>query len=317
MKNQIIKAKIFKEEIPFVELMNIENNGVLPEIVLHKDNVVLEVDNAENYREYWSYITKEPFLSIQKKAISALKFGDSETKRLTFFSFNDEKKRLRLGFHPTKYSIYKSFREVPAQSHWRDGMKIGWIGSRLLSNHCGAGIFIDCADDDYGRVLIGMTPNQDVIDTYRKCRTYSASGSLDWDDQSVFAGILRETGEEINFYPNPENVELISFGYDTQLNYFQFSFSYRAAESWREIFEGAKTAKDSGEYIKLERIPFSLNHLEEAAEAIVSVPWEPSALYTLLLLFARLIRSGTLSKSVAEYRISEFRQKIEKRIVHI
>jgi hypothetical protein len=317
MKNLIKKARIFREEIPFVELMSIEKNGVLPDISLNYEKVIIEADNAENYREYWGFITKEPFLEIQRRAVSALKYGDSDTKRLTYFSFDRERKVLRLGFHPTKYSIYKGFREVTGQSHWGEGLDIGWVGSRLLSNHCGTGIFIDCADDDYGRVLIEMTPNHDVIDTHRLCRTYSASGSLDWEDKSVFDGVLRETKEEINYNPSVEKVELISFGYDTQLNYFQFSFYYKANESWREISEEAKRARDANEYLKIDRIPYNINYLREAADSIVSVPWEPSALYSLMILFARLIRKEIHNVSEAEYKILEFRQNIEKRIEKI
>jgi len=317
MINLIKKAKIFREEIPFVELMSVEKNGVLPEISLNYEKVIIEADNAENYREYWGFITKEHFLEIQRRAVLALKYGDSDTKRLTYFSFDSGRDMLRLGFHPTKYSVYKSFREVTGQSHWGEGLDTGWVGSRLLSNHCGTGIFIDCADNDYGRVLIEMTPNHDVIDTHRLCRTYSASGSLDWGDKSVFDGILRETREEINYNPSVEKVELISFGYDTQLNYFQFSFYYRAKENWKEIFEEAKRARDVNEYLKIDRIPYNINYLNEAVDSIVSVPWEPSALYSIMLLFARLIRKEMHNDSAAEYKISEFRQKIEKRIDRI
>ena len=281
MKNLISKVKVFREEIPFVELMSVEKNGILPEISLNHEKVIFEIDNAENYREYWSFITKERFVEIQKRAISALKYGDSDTKRLTYFSFDKERNKLRLGVHHTKYSIYKSFREVVGQSHWEEGLDIGWIGGRLLSNHCGTGIFIDCADSDFGRVLVEMTPNHDVIDTHRLCRTYSASGSLDWEDKSVFDGVLREASEEINFNPNPDKVELISFGYDTQLNYFQFSFYYRAEENWTEICEKAKKARDVNEYVKIDRIPYNIKYLDEAVNSIVSSPWEPSALYSI------------------------------------
>ena len=133
-----------------------------------------------------------------------------------------------------------------------------------------------------------MRPNSKIIDTHRLFRTYSASGSIDLTDGSPFDAIMRETLEELNYSIVMANTELVSFGYDCQLGYFQFSFFHRSNLTFFEIVEMARGARDNNEYTSLDAITYSGTKAERALDEISEIPWEPSALYSLIILYSRI-----------------------------
>jgi len=327
-----MKAKIFNSEIPFYELLNNDLSGGGIFIINSKGLYMSEI-KVDSFPEYGEFINSDAFSDIQRAEREKLKYGDSGTIRVCSFNFNKTERVLEVGFHPSNYSVYKAFNSIkhyPPQIFFRDAghglyeegtsdwLDTGITGNLIRANHCGTGLFIDCAGPGGERVLVGMRPNREIIDTHRLFRTYSASGSIDLDDKSPFEGVLREAREEINFTAAASQIELVSFGYDSQLGYFQFSFYHRSKLSFDEIVAGAKGAKDKNEYTSLDPVTFSAENIDRTVRDIAEAPWEPSALWTLVVLVARLILSDGAKKGeesgVTAARIDDFRNKLEKEI---
>lgn len=314
----IQKAKVYIREIPFYELFNSTFNLGFSFKVLSKDSLFFQRDSDDDFADYLNFIDDPSNKLIFDEEAGLLKFGDSDTVRITSFSKTDDE--LKVGFTPSKYSIYKGFNRLNGSSKEDEGFSSGAVGSRLLANHCGTGLFIDCrrggtGRDSEDRVLIGMRPNSDVIDTHRLFRTYSASGSSDLNDASPFETIRREAEEEINYSLDIDKTELLSFGYDTQLGYFQFSFYHKSEMDFNEIAAQAKFARDASEYDSLDLITFSEKKLGRAVDEIAKLPWEPSALYTLILLFSRLISNDSREIREFEERFTNFRRDLENEII--
>lgn len=327
-----MKAKIFNSEIPFYELLNNDLSGGGIVTVNSKGLHMSEVKDG-NFPEYSEFVNSGAFRDIQRAEREKLKYGDSGTIRVCSFSLNKTKGVLEVEFHPSNYSVYKAFNAIkhyPPQIFFRDAshglyeegtsdwLDTGITGNLIRANHCGTGLFIDCAGPGGERVIVGMRPNSEIIDTHRLFRTYSASGSIDLEDKSPFEGVLREAREEINFLADASQIELVSFGYDAQLGYFQFSFYHRSELSFEEIVSEAKGAKDANEYTSLDSVTFSAENIDQTIRDIAEVPWEPSALWTLVVLVARLILSDGAKKGeesgVTAARIDDFRNKLEKEI---
>lgn len=313
-----MKAKIFNCEIPFYELLNNDLSGGKIFTVNSKSLHMSEV-KADDFPEYSEFVNSGSFRDIQRAEREKLKYGDSKTIRICSFNINKSEGVLEVGFHPSNYSVYKAFighgLYEEGTSDWLD---TGITGNLIRANHCGTGLFIDCAGPGGVRVIVGMRPNREIIDTHRLFRTYSASGSIDLDDLTPFEGVLREAREEINFEADASQIELVSFGYDSQLGYFQFSFYHRSELSFEEIVAGAKGAKDANEYTSLDPVAFSAENIDRTVRDIAEAPWEPSALWTLVVLVARLILSDGAKKreesGVTAARIDDFRNKLEKEI---
>ena len=313
-----MKAKIFNSEIPFYELLNNDLSGGKIFTVNSKSLHMSEV-KADDFPEYSEFVNSGSFRDIQRAEREKLKYGDSKTIRICSFNINKSEEVLEVGFHPSNYSVYKAFighgLYEEGTSDWLD---TGITGNLIRANHCGTGLFIDCAGPGGVRVIVGMRPNREIIDTHRLFRTYSASGSIDLEDKSPFEGVLREAREEINFMADASQIELVSFGYDAQLGYFQFSFYHRSELSFEEIVAGAKGAKDANEYTSLDSVTFSAENIDRTVRDIADAPWEPSALWTLVVLVARLILSDGAKKGeesgVTAARIDDFRNKLEKEI---
>lgn len=313
-----MKAKIFNSEIPFYELLNNDLSGGKIFTVNSKSLHMSEV-KADDFPEYSEFVNSGSFRDIQRAEREKLKYGDSKTIRICSFNINKSEGVLEVGFHPSNYSVYKAFighgLYEEGTSDWLD---TGITGNLIRANHCGTGLFIDCAGPGGVRVIVGMRPNREIIDTHRLFRTYSASGSIDLEDKSPFEGVLREAREEINFMADASQIELVSFGYDAQLGYFQFSFYHRSELSFEEIVAGAKGAKDANEYTSLDSVTFSAENIDRTVRDIADAPWEPSALWTLVVLVARLILSDGAKKGeesgVTAARIDDFRNKLEKEI---
>jgi len=315
-----MKAKIFNSEIPFYELLNndLSGGGI---VTVNSNGLHMSEIRADSFPEYSEFLNSDAFRDIQRAEREKLKYGDSGTIRVSSFSINKTEGVLEVGFHPSNYSVYKAFNThglyEEGTSEWLD---TGITGNLIRANHCGTGLFIDCAGPGGERVLVGMRPNREIIDTHRLFRTYSASGSLDLDDKSPFDGVLREAREEINFTADASQIELLSFGYDSQLGYFQFSFYHRSELSFDEIVAGAKGAKDANEYTSLDSVTFSAENINQTVRDIAEAPWEPSALYTLVILVTRLILSDGAKKGeesvVTAARIDDFRNKLEKEIIN-
>jgi 8-oxo-dGTP pyrophosphatase MutT (NUDIX family) len=314
----IQRAKVYSEEIPFFELLNskFDSEGIINRIKNRSLNFI--PDSIDDFSGYLNFIEKPSNRILFDNQAKSLRFGDSKTVRITsFYSANGI---LRVGYMPSRYSIYRGFSEIIDKSVDYEGLDSGIVGNRLLANHCGAGVFIDCrrggsGSDANDRVLIGMRPNSEVIDTHRLFRTYSASGSADLSDSSPFETIKRETQEEINYYLDTDKTELISFGYDSQLGYFQFSFYHKSDLDFSDIANLAADARDSFEYDSLDLITFSDKELERAVVEIALLPWEPSALYSLIILFSGLIAER--SSDIGEYklRVDNFRRDLECEIL--
>lgn len=313
-----MKAKIFNSEIPFYELLNNDLSGGKIFTVNSKSLHMSEV-KADDFPEYSEFVNSGSFRDIQRAEREKLKYGDSKTIRICSFNINKSEGVLEVGFHPSNYSVYKAFighgLYEEGTSDWLD---TGITGNLIRANHYGTGLFIDCAGPGGVRVIVGMRPNREIIDTHRLFRTYSASGSIDLDDLTPFEGVLREAREEINFEADASQIELVSFGYDSQLGYFQFSFYHRSELSFEEIVAGAKGAKDANEYTSLDPVAFSAENIDRTVRDIAEAPWEPSALWTLVVLVARLILSDGAKKGeesgVTAARIDDFRNKLEKEI---
>ena len=315
-----MKAKIFNSEIPFYELLNndLSGGGI---VTVNSNGLHMSEIRADSFPEYSEFLNSDAFRDIQRAEREKLKYGDSGTIRVSSFSINKTEGVLEVGFHPSNYSVYKAFNThglyEEGTSEWLD---TGITGNLIRANHCGTGLFIDGAGPGGERVLVGMRPNREIIDTHRLFRTYSASGSLDLDDKSPFDGVLREAREEINFTADASQIELLSFGYDSQLGYFQFSFYHRSELSFDEIVAGAKGAKDANEYTSLDSVTFSAENINQTVRDIAEAPWEPSALYTLVILVTRLILSDGAKKGeesvVTAARIDDFRNKLEKEIIN-
>ncbi|MDX9782507.1 MAG: NUDIX hydrolase [Bacteroidales bacterium] len=314
----IQKAKVYLLEIPFYELFNYKFNTGISFKVLNKNSLFFERDENGEFTDYNNFINDPANKLIFDQEAKLLKFGDSDTVRITSFSRTDDS--LNVGFVPSKYSVYKGFNRLIGYSKEDEGFLDGVVGNRLLANHCGTGVFIDCrrggtGRDSEDRVLIGMRPNSNVIDTHRLFRTYSASGSSDLNDGSPFETIRREAEEEINFSLDVDKTELISFGYDSQLGYFQFSFYHKSEMDFSEIVAQAKFARDAFEYDSLDLITYSEKKLGRAVDEVAKIPWEPSALFTIILLFSRLISND--SRDIREYeaRFTNFRRDLENEII--
>ena len=327
-----MKAKIFNSEIPFYELLNNDLSGGEIFTVKSEGLKMTEVEMGD-YPEYSEFVDTDAFRDILRAEREKLRYGDSKTVRISSFNINKSKGVLEVGFHPSSYSVYKAFNAIkhyPPQIFYRDAghglfeegtsdwLDTGITGNLIRANHCGTGLFIDCAGPGGVRVIVGMRPNREIIDTHRLFRTYSASGSIDLDDLTPFEGVLREAREEINFEADASQIELVSFGYDSQLGYFQFSFYHRSELSFEEIVAGAKGAKDANEYTSLDPVAFSAENIDRTVRDIAEAPWEPSALWTLVVLVARLILSDGAKKGeksgVTAARIDDFRNKLEKEI---
>ena len=265
-------------------------------------------EGGTSFLNYSSFINDHKNQDIFRREASCLKFGDSKTVRIT--SFDCENGALKVGYMLSNYSIYKGFSKIKSSVVPDEGFNEGKVGDRCLSNHCGTGLFIECrrggSHNPEERVLIGMRPNSEVIDTHRLFRTYSASGSVDFADANPFETIRRETIEELNYNLDLGNTELLSFGYDSQLGYFQFSFFHQSSLDFEELINLASQARDSFEYISLDAITYSESKLEKAIEEIAKLPWEPSALYTLVLLYARV---------VPPQKSMWFRKELENKII--
>lgn len=265
-------------------------------------------EGGTSFLNYSSFINDHKNQDIFRREASCLKFGDSKTVRIT--SFDCENGALKVGYMPSNYSIYKGFSKIKSSVVPDEGFNEGKVGDRCLSNHCGTGLFIECrrggSHNPEERVLIGMRPNSEVIDTHRLFRTYSASGSIDFADANPFETIRRETIEELNYNLDLGNTELLSFGYDSQLGYFQFSFFYKSSLTYHEIVEMAGDARDKIEYLSLDAITFSETKPERALEEITEIPWEPSALYSLIFLYSRILPSE---------KMDWLRQEIENKLM--
>ena len=315
----IKKAKIHTREIPYFELLNPNFTFDCDFRRIDLKSLIFFQEPPEKYSGYLSFIGQQDVSRIFSSEAAKLRFGDGETVRIT--SFNFDGKMLSVGYMPSRYSIYKGFQIIKNKADGAEGLSDGRVGERSLSNHCGAGIFINCkrggegADADE-RVLIGMRPNPAIIDTHRLFRTYSASGSVDLSDRSPFETIKRETLEEINLNIDIQDIELISFGYDNQLGYFQFSFYYKTDMFFNEILNAAGEARDLFEYESLDLITYSVKDLDRAVSEIASVPWEPSALYTLVLLYKDLIRRESGDNQLYQERINSLLTGLENEIIN-
>lgn len=314
----IQKAKVYFREIPFFEILNSTFDFGYSLNTLSRESLLFHKERDIDFPNYINYIN-EPINALHfEREAGLLKFGDSNTVRIT--SFSKEENGLKVGYIPSKYSVYKGFAKLKGLSEADAGFINGIVGDRILANHCGAGIFINCRRGGIGkdandRVLIGMRPNSEVIDTHRLFRTYSASGSSDLEDLSPFETIKREAEEEINFSLDIDKTELISFGYDSQLGYFQFSFYHQSEKEFGEIAGKAKYARDVFEYNSLDLITYSEKKLERAIEEIAETPWEPSALYSLILLYSRLILNDCRDIREYEERFANFRKDLEEEII--
>lgn len=291
------KFKLSKKYLPFYPLYD------------NPESLIYLMEDGSVYHNYTNFISRPENRDLFKNYADKLQFGDSDTIRITSFSFSEG--TLMVNYMPSRYSIYKGFSQIKHCFSHEEGLKEGRVGERLLSNHCGTGLFIECkrggeGDNANDQVLIGMRPNSLVIDTHRLFRTYSASGSIDLTDGSPFETIRRETFEELNYAIDIKDVELISFGYDCQLGYFQFSFFYKSSLTYHEIVEMAGDARDKIEYVSLDAITFSETKPERALEEITEIPWEPSALYSLIFLYSRILPSE---------KMDWLRQEIENKLM--
>ena len=269
------------------------NNKHLPFYPLYDnpENLIYSQEDGSVYQDFNKFIATPENRGVFIDIADKLLFGDCDTIRITSFFFSGG--TLTVNYMPSRYSIYKGFSQINHGASHGEGLDVGRVGERLLSNHCGTGLFIDCkrggeGDDADDRVLIGMRPNSKIIDTHRLFRTYSASGSIDLTDGSPFDAIMRETLEELNYSIVMANTELVSFGYDCQLGYFQFSFFHRSNLTFFEIVEMARGARDNNEYTSLDAITYSGTKAERALDEISEIPWEPSALYSLIILYSRI-----------------------------
>jgi hypothetical protein len=150
-----------------------------------------------------------------------------------------------------------------------------------LTNICGVGVFVLTRDN---RVIVSKHSRN--VSVYGGIRSYSASGTMDWE-RSVdpFVEVARECEEEIGHRLNLDDTYLIGFGLDSKKLYFQFSFLEWTGLSSQEVLMKAIGARDyKAEMEELAAVPLELGIL---AGLVKSQAWEPAAAAALLTICAK------------------------------
>lgn len=177
--------------------------------------------------------------------------------------------------------------------------------TRALPRICGVGVYVLTRDH---KVL--LSKHSASVQVYGASWSYSASGTMDWNDRAhPFDEVARECYEEIGYELDTDHTRLFDFGLDTKKLYFQFSFFEQSPATAAEILRRAPFARDySAEMERVVAVPFEL---ESIVERVTQGSWEPAAAASLLVLCAKKYGLDNVERALDP---ATFRKELRRRM---
>ncbi|HEU0078278.1 MAG TPA: methyltransferase domain-containing protein, partial [Longimicrobiaceae bacterium] len=284
-------------ELPYVALINNSSGYRYGEVDVEVDDSVYELPAPLRDIPLDSFISDDPkcrLVRYQHK-IGGLKYPPRLVLRFSKIYYGDY---LRSGEHlddPLPDDPERTFRDVYAPEIGRER----GVGASPLPNITGVGLFVITRDN---KILI--TKHSSDVRVYGDVFSYSASGTMDWNDNpNPFLEVARECAEEIGHRVDLDDLRLFAVGIDAAKLYYQFSFVERTGRSSEDIISAAPSAPHYDmEICELIAVPFEV---EAIVERIGMGAWEPAAAATLLTLCAREFGTTRLERAIDDDFVSQ------------
>jgi 2-polyprenyl-3-methyl-5-hydroxy-6-metoxy-1,4-benzoquinol methylase len=247
-----------------------------------KGSYEFQIESINVFQFDENYILPNDFISFQKEQLEK----DEVKCRLVSYDFDSTMNTLHLSFSKVYYSdyllVYRTINKINNENP--TDFRLKYIANpdmwKFLPNIAGVGIFLITADD---KIILTKRNNKVILNP--AMYGYSASGTMDWNGcLNPFKEIERECLEELNHKIDIKNTFLISFGFELNKLYYQFSFVEFTKLTSNQIIDNCKYAID-----------FNNENTE-----IISIPYLSDNIYSLLNFDIE-----TISKSILIQLISK------------
>lgn len=149
----------------------------------------------------------------------------------------------------------------------------------------GAGCWPVVKDEDDRSYVIVSLRNPNKVSELGSMLSYGSSGSIQYDDGSLAAGMAREIREELALEASPKDLRIISMGVDTARYLIQVSYLWDSGLSLEDVRQARKEGTLSGGeqaifFLPLEKI-ICERFLRESA-------FEPGAAFSLIRILQKM-----------------------------